>query len=870
MKEPQRIFRKDYCPLPYKVIKTDLEFDLDPLKTRVTSLLYIETERSLTKLELDGEALTLLSVALDGVVLTKEQFSIEQSKLILTGSFPSSFVLKIVTEINPSENLKLMGLYRSGNILCTQMEAEGFRRVTYYPDRPDMLSRFTTKVIANRHEYPILLSNGNPVDMGLLEGDKHFVTWEDPYPKPCYLFALVAGELGMIEDSFKTCSGRTVKLQVYVDKGNEGRAHHAMASLKKAMKWDEDTFGLEYDLELYMIVAVDAFNFGAMENKGLNIFNSSAVLADQHSATDKDYQRIEGIVAHEYFHNWTGNRVTCRDWFQLTLKEGLTVFRDQEFSADMHSAPVFRINDVRVLREGQFTEDSGPNAHPIRPDSYIEINNFYTQTVYEKGAEVIRMIHMMLGKEGFRKGMNLYFERHDGQAVCTDNFVAAMSDANNVNLKAFAAAWYAQKGTPQVEASWTCQDGIMKVNFTQKVPKQTDGSELYYVIPVKFSILDGKGSNVDFEYKGRSDSELVLELTAREQNFEFKNCPKDALPSFFRQFSAPIKFKLKEDKSHLLKRLQIETDPFNAYEAGQILLINEILRCSENPKLEPPSSLIDAFLALLERTDLDDAMKAEMLSFPSLSYILEVAPSYNPKLYHDGLHKLKYNLAVKGKEKFILLYQTLHAEEKGLINTLAMGRRALKNKCLFFLSLLNDAFCDSLIEAQFEHAQTMTDRMAALGCLVDGPKSITAKVLRAFEQVWHKDSVVMNKWFAIQASSERVDLIEHLNGLIQHASFDAKNPNKLRSLYGTFMKNLIHFHDLSGNGYIWMADKIIEVDQFNSGVAASLSRGFSRLAKLPSELQIKMRAQIERVLAEKSISPDTFEILNQTLATIRS
>ena len=870
MTGPERIYRKDYTILPFKVPKTDLIFELDANKTKVTSKLKIEKLSEANELILNGENLTLLSLHLDDKTLTSDSYKIEDDLLIISADFPSDFVLTVVNEIDPSENLKLMGLYLSGDILCTQMESEGFRRVTYYLDRPDILSCFTTKIIANKSQYPLLLSNGNKVGEGDLENGMHYVEWEDPFPKPCYLFALVAGDLGKVSGSYNTTSGRDVLLEVYVDKGNEGRAEHALVSLQKAMKWDEDTFGLEYDLDLYMIVAVDAFNFGAMENKGLNIFNSSAVLADKKSATDKDYQRIEGIVAHEYFHNWTGNRVTCRDWFQLTLKEGLTVFRDQEFSACMHSASVFRINDVRLLREGQFAEDSGPNSHPIRPDSYIEINNFYTQTVYEKGAEVIRMYDTILGKDGFRKGMDLYFKRHDGSAVCTDDFVAAMADANHVSLDKFEKPWYSQKGTPEVDVDWRLEKGTLTLNLKQNLPIQENREADVYEIPVRFSILDGKGGNHSFNFEGKTEEEIVLNFNKLEQEFSFESCPEGSFPSVFRQFSAPVKIKIKEDNSYLLKRLKYETDPFNAYEAGQIVILNEVKRMAQEKDLQASPESIEALLTIISRHDLDDAIKSEMLTFPSLAYILDSVELFDPEAYKPYLKSFKKLFAKNGEELLLEKYHLLNGNEKGEITTEAMGQRALKNTCLAYLSLLDSKNYDDLAEKQFFESQTMTDKMGALMCLVNGPKDSTVKVLSAFEKEWSEDSVVMNKWFAIQAGSDRKDVLEHLNSLKEHPSFDSKNPNKIRSMYGFFMRNLEYFHHTSGSGYKWVADAIISVDKFNSGAAAGLSRGFSRLSKCPEHLQTKMKQEIERVLAVEGLSPDTYEILSQTLATISS
>jgi aminopeptidase N len=870
MKEPERIYRKDYRTPPFRIPKTELEFDLDPHKTIVSSRLSLECDREGEPLVLNGESIKLIKLSLEGEELSPSDYEIQDDRLIISKSLPNQCQLNIVTEIDPSQNFKLMGLYQSDDILCTQMEAEGFRRVTYFLDRPDVLSRFTTKVIGDKKNYPMLLSNGNPIERGDLPAGKHYVIWEDPFPKPCYLFALVAGDLGKVEGDFTTMSGRSIKCEVYVDHGNEDRAEHALVSLHKSMKWDEETFGLEYDLDRYMIVAVDAFNFGAMENKGLNIFNSSAVLANTKSATDKDYQRIEGIVAHEYFHNWTGNRVTCRDWFQLTLKEGLTVFRDQEFSACMHSAPVCRIGEVRSLREMQFAEDSGPNSHPIRPDSYIEINNFYTSTIYEKGAEVIRMIHTIVGETGFRKGMDLYFERHDGQAVCTNDFVAAMADANGVDLKQFESSWYSQKGTPMVQVSWQRTGETLALTLTQNPPVQDDEPGVIYDIPVRTAVLDGQGGELEFEYEGELCRETVLRLTQKTQSFEFKSLQPDCIPSVFRQFSAPVKVQLEEDYAYLLKRLQFETDAFNAYEAGQVLMLDDILRMYDEDSLSPNKALVHALIEVLDKPHMDDAMKAEMLSFPSLSYILESTPVYDPESIQPYLNRLKKSLAEAGRDKFLEMYQQKHREEKSEMDTAAMGRRALKNKCLYYLSLLNEPELEKLVEQQYHEAKSMTDKMGALVALVDGPKTSTASVLADFETTWNNDPVVMNKWFAIQASSDREDLFDHIARLKTHSCFDPKNPNKLRALYGSFMRNLEYFHHSSGRGYEILAEAIIDIDKFNSGAAAGLSRGFSRLKKLPKNLQVKMKAQIDLVLSVKGLSRDTYEILSQTVATIAS
>jgi aminopeptidase N len=869
MSEPLRIFAKDYQATEYCIPETTLFFDLDDHATVVRSKLKLERRgKEDAPLVLNGEELILLSLKCNGVELSKDQYIVEEESLTIKSPLPSTFTLEVETRIDPANNLKLEGLYKSGQLFCTQMESEGFRRVTYYLDRPDVLSKFTTRIEGDLATCPQLLSNGNLIEKGHLSAERHFAVWEDPHPKPCYLFALVAGDLGVVSTEFITSSKRKVLCEVYVDKGNEGRAHHALGSLTRAMKWDEDVFGREYDLDLYMIVAVDAFNFGAMENKGLNVFNSSAVLADPSSATDMDYQRIEGIVAHEYFHNWTGNRVTCRDWFQLTLKEGLTVFRDQEFSSDTHHRSVFRIQEVASLRERQFPEDNGPNAHPIKPPSYIEINNFYTSTIYEKGAEVIRMIHTLLGKDGFRRGMDLYFERHDGQAVCTEDFVAAMAEANGKDLANFEAAWYHQAGTPRllVKGTYLPEESQYTLTVEQILPDAAGDTARAYTLPIRFALLDGEGGHLPLKIKkdDKSVTEIVLEVEALQQSFTFVDIHSEPIPSLLRGFSAPVILEMERNLTSLLKAWTAETDDFNRFELGQEIMTQQITSLLKGQTLD--GRFLQAYRQMLLQP-MEHAIKAEIMGIPSLNMLLEKQQNFDPSAVHKARLQLQMELAEFCKEECLDLYARLHRKDDRSMSTIDMGRRRLKNTCLTLLSQLKEPEMWEMAIHQYRHAANMTDTMTSLSILADAPDAFRLEALKDFENKWKEDAVVMNKWFLVQSSALRDDLIEELEILEDHVSYNGKNPNKVRALLGGFTRNLVAFHAQDGSGYSFLASRIAKIDTFNSGLASSLARAFAKFPNLGEPLAEKMELELKKILLLPKLSRDVYEIVSKTLSS---
>ena len=723
-KTEKTVLLADYKPFPYKIEKIDLCFQLEESSTTVQSTLLFERgPNEQQNLVLNGSNLKLKSVSLDGEALSDKDYSVDEETLTLK-DLPDKFQLQIETEINPQDNLSLEGLYYASNIFCTQCEAEGFRKITYFPDRPDVMTEYTTKIIADKKKNPVLLSNGNLIDKGELPDGKHWASWHDPFKKPSYLFALVAGDLKMIQDTFTTCSGREIDLRIYVEAENIDKCDHAMQSLKNAMLWDEQTYGLEYDLDIYMVVAVNDFNMGAMENKGLNVFNSKYVLANSETATDDDYDGIEGVIGHEYFHNWTGNRVTCRDWFQLSLKEGLTVFRDQEFSADMESRPLKRIQDVRILRNSQFIEDAGPMAHSVRPESYVEINNFYTSTVYNKGAEVIRMYQTLLGKEGFRKGMDLYFERHDGQAVTIDDFFAAMKDANQVDLGNFKN-WYKQAGTPElrVETEYDAQAGTYKISFQQRTPSTPGQNKKEpFLIPVTTGLLDDNGHGISLQLKGEekptSPTSRVFRIGKEKEEFCFINVPSRPVPSFLRNFSAPVNLSYEYTEEELAFLLAHDDDPFNQWEAGQRLATQSMMVAIENyqddEKISVSPGLIEAIGKVLENNSLDPAIKAEILLLPTEGILSELQETINVEATHAVREGTIRQIAENLRDKLLEIYQQMNIHEQYQFNPEAVGKRSLKNICLSLLMRLNDKSIFEICGRQVEDADNMTDVISAL------------------------------------------------------------------------------------------------------------------------------------------------------------
>ena len=765
-------------------------------------------------------------------------------------------------------------------MLCTQCEAEGFRKITYFLDRPDVMAKFTTTLVGDKDRYPVLLSNGNKIAHGELADNRHWVTWEDPFNKPCYLFALVAGQLDCIEDSFTTQSGRNISLQIFVEKHDLDKCAHAMQSLKNAMRWDEEVYGREYDLDLYMIVAVGHFNMGAMENKGLNVFNTKFVLARPDTATDFDYEHIEGVIAHEYFHNWTGNRITCRDWFQLSLKEGFTVFRDQEFTGDRTSKAVKRIEDVTNLRTRQFAEDAGPMAHPIRPDSYIEINNFYTLTVYEKGAEVVRMIHTLLGAEGFRKGSDLYFERHDGQAVTCDDFVNAMEAANGIDLSQFRR-WYAQAGTPVVKVLQSYDPSAQTLTLTLNqqcppTPGQAVKEPLHIPVTVGLINKDGSIAPCKLQYCGGDLSrpetaEVILQLTEAEQTFTFEDLKEQPVVSILRGFSAPVKLVMERSLEELAFLLSYDSDTFNRWEAGQQLagqvIAGLIADVQNGRELQLNPIIVTAFKQVMAHSWDDLSYFSLLLSLPSETYLAEQMQVVDVEAIHKAREFVVRTLAEQLQAQFKTLYRECHRDESGLFDAGAIGRRRIKNTCLAFLGRLEQPDIQQWSQQQFESAKNMTDQMAALAVVVNGSHPAKQQCLASFYQQWQDEALVIDKWFALQASSHTPGTFATVQALMQHPAFDLKNPNRVRALIGAFSQaNPLHFHAANGQGYQFLADQIIALNTLNPQVASRMLSALTSWRRYDEGRQALMKAQLERIMTTEDISKDVYEVASKSLA----
>ncbi len=855
--QPHTINLKDYRPCPFTIKDVHLTFELDNTRTRVTAVSRVQkTGQHQENLVLVGELLELESVSIDGRRLENGEFELSDEGLTIVGA-PDSFTLEIVNIVNPEANKALDGLYKSGTMFCTQNEPEGFRRITYFLDRPDVLAKYTTKIIADKKLYPVLLSNGNPVAQGDLAGGLHFCEWEDPFPKPSYLYALVAGDLGLIQDKFVTRSGRTIDLRIYCDKGNEEKCHHAMESLKKSMKWDEERFGLEYDLDIYMIVAVDAFNMGAMENKGLNIFNSAYVLAKPETATDDNFLGIESVVGHEYFHNWTGNRVTCRDWFQLTLKEGLTVFRDQEFSGDLNSKAVQRISDVARLRQFQFPEDGGPTSHPIKPDSYIEINNFYTATIYEKGAEVIRMLHTFLGEEGFQKGMRLYFERHDGDAVTTEDFVAAMADANDVDFTQFKR-WYFQAGTPivNVEEHFDGDKGELKLILRQSCPP-TPGQSVKepFHFPLKMGLLDKNGKEL---HSG------TLEMREANEEFIFTDLKEKPVLSLNRNFSAPIKLEMSTSLEELALLLAHDSDEFNRYEAAQNLATKMIDELVGNANFVVSSIYLDAVGSLLKDAKIDAAFKALALELPAEEILFQRYQPLDPGMVAQARDILKEQIAKKYEHDLLALYRELAPKDQTYkLDPESIGKRALRNLCLSYLSLIPGH--SELVVQHYKQATNMTDEISALSLLVDLGGTHAQSALDSFYKKWRRETLVMQKWLGVQARSSRAGALGRVEALEESDVYDVNVPNLVRSLLLNFARNFRHFHAPNGEAYRMMGERILLLDKINPQVASRLMSSFKDFKKLTAPLQEQMRPVLEKIAAVDGLSKNTYEVVTKTL-----
>ena len=880
---PRTVYLKDYTPPEYLVGSVELTFLLDEEDTRVTSRLRMQKNPASANVNapliLEGEQLQLESVKLDGQVLKPDRYELTPESLTIAWAPKVEvFTLEIETRINPKANTALEGLYLSKDMLCTQCEAQGFRKITYFPDRPDVMAKFTTTLIGDRWRFPVLLSNGNKIASGELKKNRHWVKWEDPFPKPCYLFALVAGRLEHIEDAHRTPSGREVSLQIYVERHDADKCQHAMASLKNAMRWDEQVYGREYDLDLYMIVAVGHFNMGAMENKGLNIFNTKYVLARPDTATDADYEHVEGVIGHEYFHNWTGNRITCRDWFQLSLKEGLTVFRDQEFTADRTSRAVKRIEDVNLLRTRQFAEDAGPLAHPVRPDSYIEINNFYTLTVYEKGAEVVRMLHTMLGPEGFRRGMDLYFQRHDGQAVTCDDFVKAMEDANGADFTQFRR-WYRQAGTPEVYVLSSYDAAAQTLNLTVRqscapTPGQPVKEPLH--IPFAVGLIAPDGSDYPLQLEGEaapaSSTTRVLDVTSPEQRFRFVNLPQPPVVSALRGFSAPVRLQHPIDYDELAFLLGNDSDPFNRWDAGQTLASRIILGRVEQIRAGAAPASSDPHLAGAYRKalaqDWDDlSYLALLLTLPSEDYVSALMKTIDPEAVHAARQSVKQDIARELEGELLALYRSHHREESGCFDAGAIGRRKLKNVCLGFLAELDRDEVYRLSVDQFRSARNMTDQIAALACIANSSNPEKAGCLEAFYRQWEQEDLVIDKWFALQASCRLPGALEAVQTLLRHPAFDLKNPNRVRSLIGAFCQaNPVNFHRLDGSGYRFLGDHVVLLDGINPQIASRMVGPLTQWRRYGSPRQKLMREQLQRIAGTDGISADVFEMATKSLA----
>lgn len=860
-------YLKDYQTPAYRILETDLHFDIAEPQTVVKSRLTVEPQRVGEPLVLDGSA-KLLSVKINGAAA---DYMLEGETLTIADVPSERFTVEVETEILPAENKSLMGLYASAGNLFTQCEPEGFRKITFYIDRPDVMSKFTTTIVADKKRYPVLLSNGNKIDGGEYSDGRHWVKWEDPFAKPSYLFALVAGDLAVTEDYFTTMSGRNVKIEFYTAEADKPKVGFAVESLKNAMKWDETRFGLEYDLDIFMVVAVGDFNMGAMENKGLNIFNTKFVLADSRTATDTDFEGIESVVGHEYFHNWTGNRVTCRDWFQLSLKEGLTVFRDQEFSGDRASRAVRRIENIRLLRQHQFPEDAGSTAHPVRPASYEEMNNFYTMTVYEKGAEVVRMYHTLLGEEGFQKGMKLYFQRHDGQAVTCDDFRAAMADANGINLDQFAL-WYSQAGTPVLEAEGRLKNNSFELTIKQTVPPTPDMADKQpMMIPVKIGLLNRNGEAAAFDYQGKRATEAVLLLTEAEQIFLLEGVTEAVVPSLLRGFSAPVHLNYPYSDDDLLLLLAHDSDAFTRWEAAQTLyrraVAANLAALSDGIGLPKHEKLLAAVEKVISDDLLDNAFKALLLGVPSEAELWDGAENIDPLRYHQAREALLDILAVRFLPKWHELNRQAAKQENQSYeySPEAAGWRTLRNVCRAFVLRADPAHIETVAEKYAEMAQNMTHEWGILSAVNGNESDTRNRLLAQFADKFSDDALVMDKYFALVGSSRRSDTLQQVQTALQHPKFSLENPNKARSLIGSFSRNVPHFHAEDGSGYRFIADKVIEIDRFNPQVAARLVQAFNLCNKLEPHRKNLVKQALQRIRAQEGLSKDVGEIVGKIL-----
>ncbi len=886
-------YLKDYRPPPFTIETTDLHFDLYEDYASVVSKLLFKCSggSDVTSLWLHGQLLKLEKVFINGQLLNSDQYSQDDEGLTipaldgLLGASFEEFLFECHTRIEPQNNTALEGLYKSKKMFCTQCEAEGFRRITYYLDRPDVMSVFTTTVTAGKAKYPVLLSNGNNIASGDVEGvpDRHWVTWEDPFKKPSYLFALVAGDLLSLDDTFVTCSDREIELRIFVEEKDIDKCDHAMLSLKKAMRWDEEVYGREYDLDIFMIVAVDDFNMGAMENKGLNVFNTSCVLASPQTTTDFSFQRVEAVVAHEYFHNWSGNRVTCRDWFQLSLKEGFTVYRDSEFSADMGSRTVKRVEDVSFLQTVQFAEDGGPMAHSVRPDSYMEISNFYTVTIYEKGAEVVRMIALLLGPEKFRAGSDLYFERHDGQAVTTEDFVKAMEDASGIDLGQFRN-WYYQAGTPvlSIQSEFDADNKRYTLHVSQSCPDTPGQSNKKpLTVPLRLGLLGSDGKDLPLRLLGddaaTSKTDRVLSVTHQEQQFVFEGLESEPIPSLLRGFSAPVRLQYDYSRDDLLFLMVNDSDGFNRWNASQLLaiaLIDELQSdLAAGRDLALPQSLVDAYTGVLDSTlsepSVDKAMVAQLLSLPTIGFLIERAGVADVESIHLVREFLLNGLSVKFYSSFLDVYTNNTSDAEYAADAESIARRSLKNLALSYLMRSDKDEAVALAQQQFVQASNMTDQLSGLRCLVNSGAEAAVELKRdalaSFYKQWSHEPLVVDQWFVVQAVCQLPGSLAQVKQLLEHADFDIRNPNKVRSLIGAFCgQNHVGFHDTSGEGYEFLADQVLVLDKLNPQIASRLLTPLTRWRKFSAKRQGLMQAQLRRIKAQEELSKDLFEIIEKS------
>jgi aminopeptidase N len=899
---PSQVIRlNEYRPPAFRIAAVALDVDIRPGQATVRSTLRLARDPSRDRAEplvLDGDELELVSVAVDGRTLGATEYRVADGRLVVA-AVPDAFSLETVVRFDPWKNTKLEGLYATKDGLVTQCEAEGFRRITYFIDRPDVMATYSVTICADKAQFPRLLANGNLAAQGdgepagwfasspsprpspKGEGERHWARWEDPFPKPCYLFALVAANLDVLEDAFTMRSGRKALLQIYVEPGKLDQAGFAMQALKKCMRWDEQVFGLELDLERFMIVAVSDFNAGAMENKGLNIFNTKFILARSDTATDFDYFAVDKVIAHEYFHNWTGNRVTCRDWFQLSLKEGLTVYRDQEYSADEYSRPVVRIQEVRDLRNRQFPEDAGPMAHPVRPESYVEVNNFYTATVYDKGAEVVRMYATILGKPGFRRGMDLYFKRHDGQAVTCDDFRKAMADANGVNLEQFGR-WYSQAGTPVVECTGTHDAGAKTYTLRLKQscpPTPGQAAKEPFVIPFAVGLVDAQGRGMPVTIDGASRfsgsaadaATAVLALTGAEQEFVFRGVAEPPVPSLLRGFSAPVHVRHDYADDDLAHLMAFDSDPFNRWEAGQALatriLVAGVEAIRAGREMDVPDMFGEAMARVLADGSRDPAFAAECLQLPSEGYLAECMEVADPEAIHIARMRLIRGLAKRHRMRFEGAFRHFSVAGPYSPDPASAGRRALRNAALGYVTAIDDATSRALAFLEFRRAENMTDAMAALTCLANSGGPERERALAMFHDKWSDEALVLDKWFRVQATSWLPGTLERMKALTAHPAFDLRNPNRTRSVLHAFaMENPLHFHAADGSGHGWIADQVIALDRLNPQVASRLARAFDRWKKYDAGRQAHMRAALEKIRATASLSPNAAEVVGRALS----